>query len=165
MYREIFLHPGELFFGGGELRLRTLLGSCVSMTFWHPARRIGGMCHYLLPYRLGPRAGEPDGRYADEAIELLIGHMRTYATEPDAYEVKIIGGGNMFPSIYTHAGDGIGVRNIQAARNLIKRYGFHCVHEHLHGTGHRQVLFDIPSGGVEVRYSGLPRDTAATDGG
>ena len=164
MHREIFLRPGELHFGGGELRIRTLLGSCVSMVFWHPVRRIGGMCHYLLPYRLGARTGEPDGRYADEAVEIMIGHMRDYATEPDAYEVKVIGGGNMFPSIYANAEDGIGVRNIQAARNLIGRYGLNCAHEHLDGAGHRQVIFDIPSGWVEVRYNALPRPDATDQG-
>lgn len=44
-----FLNPGEIFFGGSGFRVRTLLGSCVSIVLWHPNRHLGGMCHYLLP--------------------------------------------------------------------------------------------------------------------
>ena len=42
---EIFLQPGELWFGDEQTRIRTILGSCVAVTLWHPGRRIGGMCH------------------------------------------------------------------------------------------------------------------------
>lgn len=46
---EVVLKPGDFYFGGGATRISTLLGSCVSMTLWHPRRKIGGMCHYMLP--------------------------------------------------------------------------------------------------------------------
>ena len=47
--REIFLNPGDYAFGDEQVRMRTLLGSCVAVTFWHPKLRVGAMCHYLLP--------------------------------------------------------------------------------------------------------------------
>ena len=40
---EIFLQPGDFYFGGADTRIRTILGSCVSITMWHPTRLIGGM--------------------------------------------------------------------------------------------------------------------------
>jgi chemotaxis protein CheD len=49
--RELFLHPGEYAFGDAQTRIRTLLGSCVAITFWHPVLKTGAMCHYLLPAR------------------------------------------------------------------------------------------------------------------
>ena len=71
---EIFLQPGEIFFGDSSTRIRTVLGSCVAMTLWHPQRKVGGMCHYMLAQRRG--RGEPDGalngKYADEALQLLL---------------------------------------------------------------------------------------------
>jgi chemotaxis protein CheD len=48
---DIFLRPGDCYFGGQNTSIRTVLGSCVSMTFWHPQLRVGGMCHYMLPKR------------------------------------------------------------------------------------------------------------------
>ena len=45
---EVFLQPGELYFGDRYTRLRTLLGSCVSIVLWHREALLGGMCHYML---------------------------------------------------------------------------------------------------------------------
>jgi hypothetical protein len=52
--------------------LRTLLGSCVAITLWHPTRRIGGMCHFLLPERKRRTNEPPDGRYGDEAVAEMV---------------------------------------------------------------------------------------------
>ena len=62
---EIFLQPGDFYFGDKDTRIRTILGSCVSITLWHPTRLIGGMCHFLLPFR---------GAHQDHALvdQLLI---------------------------------------------------------------------------------------------
>jgi chemotaxis protein CheD len=38
--------------------IRTVLGSCVSITLWHPVKRVGGMCHFLLPTRGVPVSEE-----------------------------------------------------------------------------------------------------------
>jgi chemotaxis protein CheD len=68
---NVFLQPGDFHFGAGRTRISTLLGSCISITLWHPARLIGGMCHFMLPSR-GLPAGVPlDGRYADEALAMF----------------------------------------------------------------------------------------------
>src|SRR5690606_5865574 len=48
---EVNLLPGALWFGTGDVRLHTLLGSCVAITLWHPRYRYGGMCHFMLPGR------------------------------------------------------------------------------------------------------------------
>lgn len=62
---------GRYIFGDSHTRVRTLLGSCVAIVVWHPQRKIGGMCHYVLPNRKAV-AGRPlDGRYANEAMEIF----------------------------------------------------------------------------------------------
>ena len=48
---EIYLQPGELWFGDANTRIRTILGSCVAITLWHPHRRIDGMCRYMSQSR------------------------------------------------------------------------------------------------------------------
>jgi len=55
---EIVLHPGDWWFGGGDTRARTVLGSCIAITLWHPQLRVGGMCHYMLPQRVAPGSGK-----------------------------------------------------------------------------------------------------------
>lgn len=149
---DIFLQPGEVYFGDRGTRIRTVLGSCVSITFWHPRLLLGGMCHYMLPGRNGCADRERDGRYADEAIELLIDEMRTAGTRPRDYQTKIFGGGRMFSFA---AGKGvldIGNRNIETARRLLRDHGLEPAGEHLAGIGHRSIVFDVASGDVWVRH-------------
>jgi len=150
--REIYLQPGEFHFGERNTRIRTILGSCVSIIMWHEKRLIGGMCHYILPNRSKPVGDKLDGRYAEEAMELFMTRIRAANTSPRDYQVKIFGGGNMFPQ-YKRRGKCADVpcQNVVAARVLIKHYGLNLVGENLGGAGHRQVFFDIWNGHVWVR--------------
>ncbi len=150
---DIFLQPGEIYFGDLETRIRTLLGSCVAITVWHPQRRIGGMCHYMLPARRrGKKIGTIDGRYADEALLLLLKEILRAATNPYEYEVKLFGGGNMFAdSAHTRRELNVADRNVEAGRELLKQHDFSAAAEHLGGRGHRQIIFEVASGDVWVR--------------
>jgi chemotaxis protein CheD len=153
---EIFLRPGEFYFGEGKTRIRTLLGSCVAITLWHPTRLIGGMSHYMLPKRLVHRKKDTtlDGRYADEVMEMFMRQLRHSHSKPAEFEVKIFGGGRMFqPSakaVKPRAHIDISERNVQIGRELVSRYGFRFTAEDLGGNGHRNVMLDLWSGDVWV---------------
>lgn len=164
---EIFLQPGEHYFGERDTRIRTVLGSCVSVTFWHPQLLVGGMCHYMLPAREYERRDEPmprpDGRYADEAIALLMREIDAAGASHREYQVKLFGGGNMFPETRKASDGHVGQRNVDTARMLVKKHGFQCVAEHMGGIGHRNIIFDVWNGDVWVRHSEIKR--AEGDGG
>lgn len=145
--QEVFLNPGDFHFAGGHTRIRTLLGSCVSIALWHPERKLGGMCHFILPERGQPAAGqELDGRYATEAMGLFDRAIGRAGTRLQDYRAKIFGGGNMFPGRENHAGIQIGQRNIEVAHRLLAERKIAVVAEHLGGAGHRKLVFDIWSG-------------------
>lgn len=153
---EIFLQPGELYFGGRETRIRTVLGSCVSLTFWHPKLLVGGMCHYMLPSRTLERRGatrqELDGRYADEAIAMLAKEIDATGIPHREYQVKLFGGGNMFPG-RSNVENHVGFKNVEMARNLVAKHDFNCVAEHLGGIGHRNIIFEVWNGQVWVKHA------------
>lgn len=145
---EVYLHPGEWHFGDEDTRIKTLLGSCVSFTLWHPERRIGGMCHYMLPSREGRRTGSDlDGKYADEALHLLVREIEKENTRPRDYTARVFGGGSMLDI----GGLNVSERNVETARKLIKHYGFRLEGECLGGVGHRNVVFDVWSGEVWLK--------------
>lgn len=148
---EIFLQPGELYFGDRYIRLRTLLGSCVSLVFWHPTLLLGGMCHFMLPSRMRPRHGELDGRYGDEAIALLLREISDAGARPGDFRVRIFGGGDMFPNLGNKTGRRIGSANVELAHHLVDAYGLNCVASHVEGIGHRHLLFDIWTGRVTLK--------------
>lgn len=153
---EIFLNPGEFYFGDRDIRIRTILGSCVSITLWHPKLLIGGMCHYMLPSRRGRELEQADGKYADEALGLLFEEIRRSGTALEDYQVKLFGGGNMFQRQIKTGRSHIGIKNAEAGRHLLKCHGLRPASEDLGGAGHRTVLFDIWSGNVWVRQFAPP---------
>ncbi len=146
---DVFLQPGDLFVGDAGFRIRTLLGSCVSITLWHPRLRIGGMSHFLLPSR-GARARDTDldGRYGDEALALLMRDLRQAGVPPTQCQAKVFGGGNMFPGQSAAGTILVGQRNGEAARALLRDQGIAVTSESLFGDGHRQVIFEVATGDV-----------------
>lgn len=152
---DMFLNPGEYFVGDAFYRVRTLLGSCVSITLWHPGRRVGAMSHFLLAHRGLQRSTSKqlDGRYGEEAMELMLTELRTMGINPRECRAKIFGGGDMFPRHRgsQQSGGHVGRRNGEAARELAQAHGIPIISESLFGIGHRQIIFDIRNGDVWSR--------------
>jgi chemotaxis protein CheD len=165
---EIFLQPGEFYFGDANTRIRTILGSCVSITMWHPQRHIGAMCHYMLASRPGRKFHRLDGKYGEDAILMFLQEAVRQDTNPKDYVIKIFGAGNMFPKQRSHLPceslpceqvidtcRNVSCKNHMIGRAILKHHGFRISAEHVGGSGHRQVMFDIWSGHVWVRHSDL----------
>jgi chemotaxis protein CheD len=155
---EVVLNIGQFYFGGGHTKIRTVLGSCVSITMWHPRRKIGGMCHYMLPHRGagGTAAAAVEGNYADEVMQMFLRELRNAGTQPRDYIVKLFGGGSMFAG----ANDAhrpptdvreVSSRNIAAGRALLADHGFIISTEHTGGYGSRVLVFELWSGDVWIR--------------
>jgi chemotaxis protein CheD len=150
-HRDVILRPGEYAVAGADCVLRTLLGSCVSITLWHPKLRIGAMSHFLLARRGNRAAGPLDGRYGEESLELMLDALAKEHVFPTQCEAKIFGGGNMFPDQNPGSTIHVGRDNGEAARRLLQEHGIHVVSESLFGVGHRQIAFDVATGHVWVR--------------
>lgn len=155
---EYFLQPGDVAFGGRQLRLRTVLGSCVALVFWHPQRLLGGMCHYMLPRRGGHGTGHLNGRYAADALALLFECIQRAGARPEQFEVSLFGGADMFPGVKRGNGIGIGQQNVNAARSLIQAHGLQCRVYHVGGRGHRHLVFDVGTGRLQLNHAdSVPR--------
>ena len=154
---DIFLQPGEFYFGDADTRIRTLLGSCVAITLWHTRLRIGGMCHYMLPQRKSRRdlATGLDGRYADEAVQMFLREIAVSGTRVQDYEAKLFGGGRMFVGTEQGRFTDVPHQNMEAGRALLAAHGFTVHAEDLGGNGHRQIIFEVGSGSVWVRRHAL----------
>lgn len=162
--REVYLEPGDFHFGAAPLRLKTLLGSCVTVTLWHPRRHIGGMCHIQLPRRpLRLAGGELDGRYAEDAFVLFDRALERQGTPPRDYVAKLFGGGNMFLDSAANGID-VGHKNVAATRAELKRRGLQPAREHVGGAGHRKLIFDLASGDVWLAFSNLEPAKEAASG-
>lgn len=153
--RDVMLQPGEYAVGAAGCWMRTVLGSCVSITLWNPQRRVGAMSHFLLAARSAAGKasvhGELDARYGEEALELMLRGLQRAGVAPQECEAKVFGGGNMFPEQETPGALQVGRRNGEAARQLLQARGINIQSESLFGVGHRQIVFDVASGDVWAR--------------
>lgn len=145
------MRPGEWFAGKAPARVRTLLGSCVSITAWHAGTHSGAMCHFMLPRRGKPGGEVLDARYADEAVELMRQGLAGLGVNLLACDLKVFGGAQMFAHMPgTNTGE-IGGKNIAAARRLLERMSLTARSSDVGGTAHREVVFDLGTGHVWCR--------------
>lgn len=154
---EIFLQPGEWYWGDADTRIRTILGSCVAITIWHPAKQMGGMCHILLPQRhpshekSNKRPAGKSAKYADEAIALMMEEMSQFKIRPQDCQVKVFGGSNMFPQLQVNQKNQIGDRNLHAVLTHLAKNHFQIHANHYGGEDSRYIIFDIWSGFAWVK--------------
>lgn len=143
------LLAGTLYFGNEPSTVRTLLGSCVAIALWHPQKRIGGMCHFLLPQRPRTQDMPRDGRYGDEAMNYLAEAVKRSGTRPQEYEVHLYGGADTMPD---QAGVkfNVGERNIETGWQLIDQYGFSLLGVDVGDYVPRTVILDMVKGEVRM---------------
>ena len=152
---KVFLHPGEFCFMEDAAHVHTILGSCISITLWHPKLHIGGMCHFTLPkhpHKSRVKEGL-DGRYADDVMVMFKDAAKKFGTKLSEYDAKIFGGGNMMRSEGENLEGSIGSKNAAAAMQLLMEENVAIQVAHVGEFGHRRIVFDVNSGDVWVRHT------------
>ncbi len=160
---DLVLRPGEYAVAHAPRRMRTLLGSCVSITLWHPRRRVGAMSHFLIAERGGSSEGPLDARYGKDALTLMMRGLTQAGVAARECQGKIFGGGNMFPEQNMRGAMQVGRRNGEYARMLLASEGIPISSESLFGSGHRQIIFDLANGHVWSRQIQPGADTDTLD--
>jgi chemotaxis protein CheD len=132
--------------GIGEYRIGSFpmmtigLGSCIGLTLYDDAVKVGAMVHIMLPDSAG-RTDRP-GKYADTAIALLVKELNTLGCKNRSLVAKMAGGACMFE--YFGANLNIGERNAERVRVLLKENHIQLTREDVGGKVGRSVTF-IPS--------------------
>lgn len=140
------LHPGEVYFDSSPGRVRTVLGSCVALTAWHPKLKVGGMCHYLLPVPMEERKPH-DERYGDVALRSLLESMQSLA-QPSDFELSLFGGSSLFGNISNNR---VGEDNVSYARLWLRRHELTLKSEHVLGEVCRTLILDLDDGTLYLK--------------
>ena len=152
---DVFLNPGDFHFhcptlgGSRPARLKTLLGSCVSVVLWHPEHHLAGMSHSVLSSNNSTvKVITFDGKYCDQAVACFRQEITRKGLHPQQFHTYLVGGGDMFaPRKGTTS---IGQLNIEASRHHLKQAGFLIRAEHVGLNNYRKVELDLSSGIVTV---------------
>lgn len=148
--QKLHLLAGQLYFGHHASQVHTLLGSCVAVTLWHPQRHLGGMCHFMLPNRRRPGGIPLDGRYGDEALDMLMHAIERSGTRPQDYEAHLYGGADTMPD-KSGVKFNVGERNIEQGWALIDQHGFQLQAIDVGDHVPRTVRLDLRTGSVDMQ--------------
>jgi len=153
---EIYLNPGESYLARKPAIIRTILGSCVGVTFWSGRLGIGALTHSQLPRcpANGPAKSElADGRrYVDFAIRELARQLDDLGARRDEVEVKLFGGADvLLVSDAASAKPSVGRLNCEAAIEVVEAEGLRVVASSLGGNSGLNIRFDTRTGAVQLR--------------
>lgn len=126
-----------------EVVLSTVLGSCVAACIYDVESGIGGLNHFLLPG--DSRGGSVELKYGSMAMELLINELLKGGARRSNMKVKLYGGAQISAGL-----SDVGKKNIEFAREYVRREGFPVVDESLGGTQARRIHFRPHTGDLRL---------------
>lgn len=152
------LLPGDLAIVHRPSLLVTVLGSCVSVTFWDVRSHLAAMCHGVLPEPGRGRDDEASSRYVEPAIVRMLAEFRAARVPREGLQVKLFGGGEVLaPS--GEAGrrvPSVGAQNVRRALEVLDREGLTLAASDVGGVRGRKILFNTRTGEVLLRRLSKP---------
>ena len=147
---EIYLQPGEWELVRTPTIVKTVLGSCVGITFRAPRLGVGAMCHPMLPHRtVRTRVYQNPGRYVDSIIGELSRKLDQLGASRDEIEVKLFGGADVLAT--TRKGASVGKMNADTAVRFLEEEGFRLTASRLGGSRGVFIEFHTDTGEVLLR--------------
>ena len=152
---EVNLQPGQVHLARRPMMLQTILGSCVSVTFWSARLGAAALCHGVLPrcpLEWAEGAAVCNGhRYVDYSIRYLARKFDALGADRKQVEVKVFGGADVLPvSRAANAKPTVGSMNGRAALEVLEEEGFTVLASDLGGIRGRKIHFHTGTGDVYV---------------
>jgi chemotaxis protein methyltransferase CheR len=163
----IYLKPAEMCITDKPSVVRTVLGSCLAITMFHPRLGVAAICHALLP--------EPDQQSAEEnapvnplkyvtlVIPEMIAKLQEYGIKLEELEVKMFGGADMLTTREDRGkNQAVGRLNSMKAVMLLESHGLKVKVSDVGGTLGRKIFFYTHTGEVLLKRltSGIfPQET------
>jgi len=129
--------------------VQTVLGSCVSVTFFVPARGIGAMFHAFLPRPQSESDHVRDRfKFVSTAIQTVATSFVSMGIHRRQIECKVFGGANaLLEGEY-----GVGRKNVHQAFETLEQSGLSVLVSSVGGSRGRKILFLSHTGEVYLKY-------------
>jgi chemotaxis protein CheD len=156
--RDVYVQPGESHLVHGPAILRTVLGSCVGVTFRNERRGIAALCHPMLPQYPEKSRGKlslaASRRYVDFAIRDLAEQFDALSAPRRETVVKLFGGADVLRMHGHHARPTVGRLNREMALEVLRAEGFNIAASELGGPVGFHIDFYTETGEVRLRRLG-----------
>lgn len=145
---EITVDTGKLIVSKNpKVLITSALGSCVAITLYDKAQKLGGMLHYILPENPG---GKKKEKYADTGIKLLLKKILELNANNKDLVAKMVGGAIMFEEFMDDIENSIGKRNIKKGKKILKDLGIRLMSQDVGGNYGRSVKFNLSTGNIHI---------------
>jgi chemotaxis protein CheD len=156
---DIYLHPGESYLARKPAIIRTILGSCVGVTFWSARLGVGALTHSQLPRcPTNSFAGlslAEGRRYVDFSIRDIARQFDALGAHRTEVEVKLFGGADvLLVSDEAATKATVGKLNCEAAIEVLRDEGLAVIASSLGGSSGLNIRFDTRTGEVLLRRLG-----------
>lgn len=145
---KMYLKPGELVLTEEAIMVTTVLGSCISVTMFHPESGIAAICHAMLPRG----AGSTSFKYVDTAVHHMAAYFLRRKVRRDELQAKLFGGADMFnssrPSVRNLT---VGWQNIATATQCLQALGLTPSATDVGGKQGRKLIFTTDTGTVFLK--------------
>jgi chemotaxis protein CheD len=151
---EVYVQPGESHLVRGPTILRTVLGSCVGVTFWNRRLGLGGLCHPMLPAYPAHKAKlslEASRRYVDFTVRDLAAQLDALGATRRETEVKLFGGADVLLVTDRATRPTVGQLNGEAALRVLASEGYAVAASSLGGQAGLHIDFYTATGEVLLR--------------
>lgn len=127
------------------------LGSCLGITFYDPAQKLGAMAHAMLPDFAKAKTKTNPHRFVNSCITEMVQEFEKRGCPRNRIVAKMFGGAHMFSFINTDSALNVGQKNIDMALSLLKTLGIRIVGQEIGGTFGRTIEFRLADGIVTVK--------------
>ncbi len=145
---KIYLKPGELVTAEEPVMITTVLGSCISVTMYHPQTGTALISHAMLPNGHGSK----NFKYVDSSIHHMVKYFKDRKIRLYEIAVKLFGGADMFKSSQPKVPNlTVGWQNITVASQILERYDLEPVAKDTGGNRGRKLVFTTNDGSVYIK--------------
>jgi chemotaxis protein CheD len=153
----IYLKPGEIHFGREATRVITVLGSCISVIMYHRHKRIGAICHAVMPSYIKTTKKGPSSKdmfqFVDSSMKWMLAQFEKIGIKRGDLDVKIFGGSEIFYNNKKYKSSiSVGKKNIEAAMKTILEQDLKLKAWNVGGNKGRKVIFYTDTGEVFTKF-------------
>jgi chemotaxis protein CheD len=163
--KQHYLKPAEAIILTGEATVTTVLGSCISVTFFHPAPRFAAIIHGVLPFVPKTQSGAPNDienifKYVDSSIQYIVKRLQEKGVDTQKMQVKVFGGADVLGHP-CRSSISVGQKNIASAMITLAEMGINVTATDVGGTKGRKLIFHTQTGYIFLKRLHSQRDALA----
>ena len=156
--KSYFLKPADFYMTTEQMVIKTVLGSCITLTMFSPKAGVSAACHAVLPTcRDCTCPSNPctnKYKYVQCVIPEMLKKFKEFGLQADDLEIKMFGGADMIQfrkGSRSWENQRVGRKNIVMARDVARQYNLNIMHSDVGGTLGRKLYFDTKNGEVWLR--------------